>query len=129
MAHMKKTLFMLACVAMLVGCRSTVVTPEGTEAQYRRAERTLIAVLSGAMPEVVEATTATLKDLELVGVESTVDKLKGNITARMAVGTKVTIHLEAVDFTHTTVKIRVGTFGDKSVSLQILRNIEKRLKK
>jgi hypothetical protein len=41
----------------------------------------------------------------------------------------VTINLEAVDFENTSIKIKVGTFGDRSISLQILRNIEERLKK
>jgi hypothetical protein len=76
---------------------------------------------------VVNATNATLEDLELVGVDSTVDKLKGKITARMAVGTKVSINLESVDFDTTSIRIKIGTFGDKSISMQIFRNIEKRL--
>jgi hypothetical protein len=76
---------------------------------------------------VVNATNTALEDLELVGIDSTVDKLKGKITARMAVGTKVSIWLEAVDFDTTSIKIRVGTFGDRSVSLQVLRSIEKHL--
>ena len=106
-----------------------MTTPEGTDASYSQAEGVLRATLPGSMPDVVNSTNDTLTDLELVGIDSTVDKLKGKITARMAVGTKVTINLEAVDFSNTSVKIKVGTFGDRSISLQILRNIEKRLKK
>ena len=79
------------------------------------------------MPEVVNAPTATLEDLELVGVDSTVDRLKGKITARMAVGTKVGINLETVDADTVSIRIKVGTFGDRSISMQILRNIENRL--
>jgi hypothetical protein len=126
---MKKIFLVLLCLSVVVGCKSTVTTPEGATAEYSTAEATLKSTLPGAMPEVVEATNATLTDLELVAVESTVDKLKGKITARMAVGTKVSINLEAVDFSTTSIKIKVGTFGDKSISMQILRNIEKRLKK
>ena len=126
---MKKTLLVLVCVGLVViGCKTTVTTPEGTDAIYSKAEGALRSVLRGSMPEVVNATNATLTDLELVGIDSTVDKLKGRITARMAVGTKVTINLEAADFESTLIKIKVGTFGDASVSLQILRNIEKHLK-
>jgi hypothetical protein len=124
---MKKLVIVMMCVGLLIGCKSAVVTPEGTEATYSTAERVLRSTLEGEMPEVVNATNATLEDLELVGVESTVDKLKGKITARMAVGTKVNINLEAVDFDTTSIRIKVGTLGDKSISMQILRNIEKRL--
>ena len=106
-----------------------MTTPEGATAQYSTAEGVMRSTLPGAMPDVVNATNATLTDLDLVAIDSTVDKLKGKITARMAVGTKVTINLEAVDFTNTSIKIKVGTFGDRSISLQLLRNIEKRLSK
>lgn len=124
---MKKKLAIMLCVGMLIGCKSAVVTPDGTDANYSWVEGSLKAVVAGAMPEVIDATNATLEDLDLVGIDSTVDKLKGKITARMAVGTKVTINLEAVDFDNTSVRVKVGTFGDRSISLQILRNIEKRL--
>jgi hypothetical protein len=124
---MKKMMIVMVCVGLLVGCKSAVVTPEGTEASYSKAEGVLRATLEGTVPDVVNATNATLEDLELTAVENTVDKLKGKITARMAVGTKVTIGLEAVGTGSTAVRIKVGTFGDKSISMQIFRNIEKRL--
>jgi hypothetical protein len=126
---MKKIILILLCLGVVVGCKSTVTTPEGGSAEYSTAEGVMRSTLAGAMPEVVAATNATLTDLELVAIDSTVDKLKGKITARMAVGTKVTINLEAVDFQSTSIKIKVGTFGDRSISLQILQNIEKRMGK
>ncbi len=126
---MKKILLVMVCVGLLVGCKSSVVTPDGTEVSYRKGEGVLRAVLGGSMPEVVNATIATLEDLELVGIDRTVDKLKGKITARMAVGTKVTINLKSMDSDSTSVKIKVGKLGDRSISMQIFRNIEKRLKK
>ena len=124
---MKKMMIVMVCLGLLLGCKSAVVTPEGTEATYSKAEGVLKATLQGSVPDVVNATNATLEDLELTAVENTVDKLKGKITARMAVGTKVTIGLEAVGTGSTAVRIKVGTFGDKSISMQIFRNIEKRL--
>jgi hypothetical protein len=120
-------MIVLVCLGLVVGCKTAVTTPEGTEAQYLQAERQLRAVLGATMPKVTNATTETLEDLELVAIDSNVDRLKGKITARMAVGTKVTINLEAMGSDNTMVKIRVGSMGDKSISMQILRNIEKRL--
>ena len=124
---MKKIMIVMVCVGLLLGCKSAVVTPEGTSATYSKAEGILRSTLEGSVPDVVNATNATLEDLELVGVDSTVDKLKGKITARLAVGTKVSINLEALDVDTTAIRIRVGTFGDRSISLQIFRNIEKQL--
>ena len=126
---MKPSLLILLVVGVVAGCTSAVVTPEGTEANFSWVEGTLESLLAAPMPDVVDATTATLTDLELVAIDSTVDRLKGRITARMAVGTRVSIGLEAVDFESTSIRIKVGTFGDRSVALQILRNIEKRLGK
>jgi PBP1b-binding outer membrane lipoprotein LpoB len=126
---MKKLMIVMMCIGLLVGCKSTVTTPEGNPATYSKAEGLLRSTLEGSVPDVVNATNATLDDLELTGIDSTVDKLKGKITARMAVGTKVSISLEAIDVDTTTIRIRVGTFGDKSISMQILRNIEQRLGK
>jgi hypothetical protein len=124
---MKKLMIVMVCVGLLVGCKTAVTTPAGNPATYSKAEGLLRSTLGGSVPDVVNATNATLEDLELTGVDSTVDKLKGRITARMAVGTKVSINLEAIDSDTTAIRIRVGTFGDKSISMQILRNIEKRL--
>ena len=126
---MKKILVALMCVGVLVGCKSSVVTPDGTDVSYRKGEGVLLADLKGTMPEVTSATLATLEDLELVGIDSTVDKLQGKITARMAVGTKVTINLKGVGTDSTSIKIKVGKLGDRSISMQILRNIEKRIQK
>jgi len=124
---MKKIMIVMVCVGLLMGCKSAVVTPEGTSATYSKAEGVLRSTLEGSVPDVVNATNATLEDLELTGVDSQVDKLKGKITARMAVGTRVSINLEALDFDTTAIRIKVGTFGDKSISMQLLRNIEKHL--
>ena len=126
---MKKILLVIVCVGLLVSCKSSVVTPDGTDVSYRKGEGVLRAGLEGTMPEVTSATLATLEDLELVGIDSTVDKLQGKITARMAVGTKVTINLKGGGTNTTSIKIKVGKLGDRSISMQILRNIEDRLKK
>ena len=125
---MKKILLVMVCVGLLVGCKSSVVTPDGTDVSYRKGEGVMRAVLEGTMPEVTNAPLATLEALELVGIDSMVDKLKGKITARMAVGTKVTVNLKGTGSDSTSIKIKVGKLGDRSVSMQILRNIEKRLK-
>ena len=66
---MKKMMIVMVCVGLLVGCKSAVVTPEGTEATYSTAEGVLRSTLEGEMPEVVNATNATLEDLELVAAQ------------------------------------------------------------
>ena len=90
-------------------------------------QETLTGKVEKALMSIRPRLQADGGDVELVGVDATVDQLKGKISARMAVGTKVSINLEAIDFDNTSIRIKVGTFGDKSISLQLLRNIERRL--
>jgi hypothetical protein len=111
----------------LAGCTSSVVAPEGTTAEFRWVKGELKAVLPASLPRVEQAARTAFDDLNLVGVDSAVDGLKGEMSARMAVGTKVRVKLKAVDFESTTIRIRVGTIGDKSISLQLLRHIERQL--
>ena len=89
-------MIVMVCIGLLVGCKSTVTTPEGNPATYSKAEGLLRSTLEGSVPDVVNATNATLDDLELTGIDSTVDKLKGKITARMAVGTKLEVIDQAI---------------------------------
>ncbi len=110
----------------LSGCPAAVVAV-GAGAGFVWLNGQLEETIDRALPEVQKATEAALAELDLVGIDSTADKLKADVSGRMADGTKVTVALKAVDFDSTKVSIRVGTVGDKSVSLQILRHIKKRL--
>ncbi len=83
--------------------------------------------LPAPLPEVRKAAVAVLEDLEMVDVRTVSDRLKGKVTAMMADGTRVEIRLKAPGDRVTTVRIRVGTVGDKVVSEQILRHLERRL--
>jgi hypothetical protein len=120
-----------ACVSLvalaLVGCASTVAAPDGTTAEYRWVKGQLKTTLVAPLPRVEQATRAAFDELNLVGVDGVVDGLKGELTARMAIGTKVRVKLKALDFDNTSVKIRVGTIGDKSIALQLLRHIDRQL--
>jgi hypothetical protein len=83
--------------------------------------------LKASLPQVERITREALEELELVGIDSVADKLKGEITARMADGTKVRISLKAIDFEQTEIQVRVGRFGNRAISEQIVRHVERRL--
>jgi len=119
----------IASVALvLCSCSSTPLSNEAkTTPGYVWYEGTLKKTLPASLPRISEVTQQTLGELDLVGVDAVIDKLKGEITARMADGTKVKIHLKAVDFERTTVQIKVGLLGDPAVSEQIFRHIERAL--
>lgn len=119
-------LLLFGIVGLAPGCKSTF---KGVEADpgftYLRSQ--LTGVLQAALPAVETATKAAMEELDFVAVDVVSDKLKGTINARMADGTKVSIKIEAVDFESTALKIKVGTWGDQSISVQILRHIQKQL--
>jgi hypothetical protein len=124
---MKATVGLLIVALISVGCASTIAGPEGTTAEYRWIKGELKSTVEAPLPRVERATLRAFEELNLVGVESAVDGLKGRMEARMAIGTKVRIKLKALDFGTTAVRVRVGTIGDRSISLQLLRHIRREL--
>jgi len=74
------------------------------------------------------ATLDSLNELEL-GVESAdKDAFGGEIKAKRADGTSVKIAVAPVTSNSTSVKIRVGTFGNRTISETIANKIENKLK-
>ncbi|MCP4899176.1 MAG: DUF3568 family protein [bacterium] len=123
---MNKAAALLIVVVMASGC-STVLVEGGGAATYQWVSGWLEANFHEPLPELERATRVALKELKLVGIEGSVDKLQGEVTARMASGKKVRVKLKALDFEETKLRIRVGTVGDKTLSEQILRHIKREL--
>ncbi len=110
----------------LSGCTSVVKgVPVGDGAIYKQG--TLRAVLGAQLPTVDQATRATMEELDFVAIDAVTDRLKSTVKATMADGTKVKVKLEAEDFESTSIRIKVGNFGDDSISIQILKHIKRRL--
>lgn len=123
-----RALSLLLALSLLTGCASTVVTGDGGTATWTWYRAQLETVLVEPLPAVEKAAAAALEGLDFVAVESVTDKLKGEVTARMADGTKISVHLKSLAPEQTRIRIRVGTLGDRAVSEQTLRHIEQRLK-
>jgi len=126
MAIMWKRIIALLLLVPVGGCAVAAVGA-AAGAAYVWISGELKATLPAALPRVEEGTKAVFQDLEFTAVEAVSDKLKGKVTAMMADGTDVVIKLKAVDFESTQIKIRVGKLGDKAVSEQIYRHLEKEL--
>lgn len=121
-----RSVALLVSVVLLAGCTTAAVGTDA-EANYAWLSGTLETTLTHPLPEVEEATREAFVELDLVAVDGAVDGLKGELTARMADGTKVRVKMKALDFGSTRVKIRLGTLGDKAASEQILRYIQRGL--
>lgn len=74
-----------------------------------------------------EATRTALRDMRYTITEQEKGERRASLTARGPDEEKVTIGLEAKSSNVTEIRIRVGMFGDETVSRQILAEIEKRL--
>ena len=74
-----------------------------------------------------EATLSALKDLQINVRSSKKDATEGDIEATKADGTKVKINLEPAGPDTTSVRIRVGMFGDEETSRLINRQIASKL--
>ncbi len=126
---MKKILLILLILGLSgfgLGCTSTFKAVDA-DPGFTFLRGTLSGVLASALPKVETATVAAMEELDFVAVDVVSDKLKGTVNARMADGTKVSVKIQADDFESTMVKIKVGTWGDQSISVQILRHIQKKL--
>jgi len=71
------------------------------------------------------ATQRAMKDLEFTITSKDKDAFNGKLIAKGAVNKTIKIKLNRQSDTLTEIRIRVGTFGDKSLSLEILENIKK----
>ncbi len=73
------------------------------------------------------ATLEAMKDLEFPVTDQAKDALEANLTARNASNTSINIKLKNLSNTSTEIRIRVGTFGDESLSRIILNKINSHL--
>jgi hypothetical protein len=74
-----------------------------------------------------DATLAAMQDLQFPVVTHAKDALEGEVTARNAKNTSIKIKLKYISNTSTEIRIRVGTFGDESLSRTILSKINSHL--
>ena len=73
------------------------------------------------------AAESALKDLGYAITDKKQDTAKYTLIAYGAGGTKITVTLEKTSATVTDIGVRVGTFGDETLSRQIMDKIKSRL--
>jgi hypothetical protein len=78
-------------------------------------------------PVVYRATLAALQDLKVPVLEDKHDNLNTELKAKFADNTYLWIWIDSVSSTASTLKIRVGTFGEENRSRQVLDAIHRRL--
>ena len=113
-------LMLQGCVAAMFGAGAGA----GTYAYVRGEYQTTVPKPLG---KTYTATVAALKDLEMPVTDSSKDLTDGTVTARKGDGSEVKVFLKAEGDKVTSVKIRIGIFGDEAASKVIAAKISSRL--
>jgi hypothetical protein len=108
------------------GCLVVVAGAAGGTVAYVKGA--LTANLPNPIVDVQKATKKALtKDLNFVLINSSEDAVTAVYHARNAKDEKIEIRLDLVTDTTTKIDIRIGTFGNETLSQLILQKIQKRL--
>ncbi len=111
--------FVSGCAVILAGGAGA-----GTVA-YIKGE--LQTNLEASLEKSIEATRSAVENLKFIKISEEVDKLTGEIIARTSQDKKITIKLNKVTENTTKISIRVGMFGDQTLSHSLLEEIKKEL--
>ncbi|MFA5056729.1 MAG: DUF3568 family protein [Opitutaceae bacterium] len=113
-------------LASLTGCVAVVAGAAGAGTVAWVMNR-LDATLDTNFEKAATAANLAIKQLEFAKVSEKKDALTATLIARTAEDKKVEIKVLKVSDQSTKVQIRVGVFGDKTVSLAILDKIKANL--
>ncbi len=94
------------------------------------------AFATGSLSKNLDATTETvhkaslkgLEDLRAIVISEDLSSLKSEIHAEGEDGKKISINIESLTEQASKIKIRVGTIGNESDSLRVLKAITNRIK-
>ena len=127
MRRIRGMMLALFCVSFaLPGCNALLragAGPGAGAATYAYVKGELQTTYGASFDRTWNATLSALRDIDIKVVGTRKDTLEGNIEATKADGTKVRIDLVKAGPDTTTVKIRVGVFGDEEPSRLIHRKI------
>jgi len=113
-----------ALTVMTSGCFLVVAGAAAGGAGVAYAEGKLTVHFANRYEDVVHASDQAIAQLQFLKVGEEKDALKATLEARTADDKKVTIEVDRVSDSLTKVEIRIGTFGDKSVSMAIYDRIK-----
>jgi hypothetical protein len=119
-----------ACPFILTGCLAAAAVGGAAAAgagtvAYIKGE--LKATEEATLNKTWEATVAAIDELQFLVVNKIKDNVSAEIEAKTADNKTVKIQLKRVTDNLTDISIRIGTFGDESLSRYILSKIEAKL--
>ena len=111
------------CPAIFVGAAAGGAAGAGTVA-YIGGELKSIEEVS--LSRAWNATQQAMDDMKFHIADKGKDAFDAELSATGANGKQIKVALKKISNTRTEIRIRIGTFGDKSLSQQILETIKKR---
>ncbi len=112
----------LSALTLTSGCVAVAASAGAGAVAYVRGD--LETTLEANVDRTVRAASRAVQQLEFVKVSETKDALLGIIIARNAADKKIRIRIDRTTDNLTHVSIRVGVFGDESISLAILDKLK-----
>ena len=128
MKPVRTTILVLAAAAlMLQGCVAAVVGAGAGAGTYAYVRGEYRATYPYPLGKTYTATLAALKDLQMPVVSSVKDLTDGTIESKKGDGSDVKILLKTEGELVTSIRVRVGIFGNEAVSKLIVDKISGRL--
>ena len=109
----------VAAAALLSGCKTD-------KSGVRNYAGYVVGYVPAPPAEVTDAARETLEELDLQMIFAESTKVDGRVTAMTAREKKVGIDISETDDGLSKICIRVGDFGDETLSLEILDRIEEK---
>ena len=107
------------CVAVVAGAGA------GGAVAYVRGD--LDTTLGASLSQSIRAANLAVEELQFVKVSETKDAVQATIIARDAADKKIEFYLSSLSEGATSLKIRVGTFGEDELQARILAQIRSHL--
>lgn len=118
---------LLSSLGFISGCAVVLAGGAGAgTVAYIKGE--LQGTLDASLSRSLQATNRSLQSLRYVKVSQEADSTQADITARTAEDAKLSIKLSRLTDHATKISIRVGLFGDRTVSQNLLDEIRRKLK-
>lgn len=123
-------LLLAACPSILTGCLAAAAVGGAAAAgagtvAYIKGE--LKSTEEASLNKTWSATVAAIDDLQFLVTNKIKDDVSAELDAKTADNKTVQIQLKRVSANLTDLSIRIGTFGDESLSRYILSKIKARL--
>jgi len=115
----------LVFLALLPGCLAVAVAAGAAGVAY--VDGDLEAELDATPQRVIQASEAALKDMNVPIKSKEATAIDGKLVGRTALEKKVEITVQRETETTSKISIRIDTFGDESLSRQILERIKSKL--